>query len=156
VPVSPVDYVNFRLAEDQPLSCVQLGLYFVRQCDAHLVVLVTGPVFGGPRQRLRVEVAAARPDDAQAFLEDVRRDMLRLNVYRGRVISLSPGQMGIGPQSLVAFHTLPAVGRAEVVLPDGLLERIERHTAGFAEHAEELRAAGRSLKRGLLLHGPRV
>src|SRR5437016_5366590 len=45
----PVDYVNFRLADDQPLSCVQLGLYFVRQ------------------------------GDAQAFLEDVRRDMLRLN-----------------------------------------------------------------------------
>jgi hypothetical protein len=82
--------------------------------------------------------------------------MLRLNVYRGHVISLSPGKMGIGPrpQSLVAFHTLPAVGRADVVLADGLLERIERHTAGFAEHADHLRAAGRSLKRGVLLHGP--
>jgi ATPase family associated with various cellular activities (AAA) len=148
-----VDYVNFRLEDEQPLSCVQLGMYFVRDGEARLVVLVAGPVFGGPRQRLRVEVAATSPDHAQAFVEEVRRDMLRLNVYRGHVISLSAGQMGMGPQSLVAFHTLPAVGRADVVLSDGLLERIERHTVGFAEHAEELRAAGRSLKRGLLLHG---
>jgi cell division protease FtsH len=154
LPEGPVDYVNFRLEHDQPLSCVQLGLYFVREGEGRLVVLVAGPVFGGSHQRLRVDVAATSPNHAQAFLEEVRRDMLRLNVYRGHVISLSPGQMGMGPQSLVAFHTLPPVGRADVVLPDGLLERIERHTAGFAEHAEELRAAGRSLKRGLLLHGP--
>jgi ATP-dependent 26S proteasome regulatory subunit len=32
-------------------------------------------------------------------------------------------------------------------------ERIERHTVRFTEHAEELPAAGRHLKRGLLLHG---
>jgi len=45
------------------------------------------------------------------------------------------------------------VSRDEVVLPAGLLERIERHSVTFAEHASELLAAGRSLKRGALLFG---
>ncbi len=49
--------------------------------------------------------------------------MRTLNVYRGHVISLSPGMMGMGPQTLVALHSLPSVSRANVVLPDGLLER---------------------------------
>jgi ATP-dependent 26S proteasome regulatory subunit len=40
------------------------------------------------------------------------------------------------------------------VLPAGVLDRIERHTIVFAAHAAELLAAGRSLKRGLLLYGP--
>jgi ATP-dependent 26S proteasome regulatory subunit len=35
-----------------------------------------------------------------------------------------------------------------------LLERIERHSLSFSRHAEKLRAAGRHLKRGILLHGP--
>ncbi len=35
-----------------------------------------------------------------------------------------------------------------------MLERIERRTKTFSEHAEALRASGRHLKRGLLLHGP--
>ncbi|HSS61316.1 MAG TPA: AAA family ATPase, partial [Candidatus Limnocylindrales bacterium] len=35
----------------------------------------------------------------------------------------------------------------------GVLERIERQTVTFAAHADKLRAAGRSLKRGVLLHG---
>ena len=51
------------------------------------------------------------------------------------------------------FHSLPAVARGDVVLPAGLLESVERHTIGFSERASELFAAGRSLKRGLLLYG---
>jgi cell division protease FtsH len=41
-----------------------------------------------------------------------------------------------------------------VILPEGTLERLERHALGIAEHADRLRAAGRHLKRGILLHGP--
>lgn len=78
--------------------------------------------------------------------------MSRLNVYRGRVISLSPGRMHMGPQTLVAFHHLPTVRREDVVLPEAVLERIERHTFVFSEHADRLRAVGRSFKRGMLLY----
>lgn len=151
----PVDYVNVHLAGDRVLSCVQFGLYLVADGDARLVVFVAGPNERmGPRQKVRVEVVAARREDGQTFLAALTAAMARLNVYRGHVISLSPGQFGPGPQTLVAFHTLPRVAREDVVLPAGLLERIERHTVGFAARAERLLAAGRSLKRGLLLYGP--
>jgi hypothetical protein len=151
----PIDYVNFHVAEDRVLSCVQFGLYLIVDGDARLVVLVTGPAENmGPRTRLRVEVIASEREQCQAFLRELGDGMRRLNVYRGHVISLSPGQMGMGPQTLVAFHTLPTVDRADVILPEGLLDRIDRHTVVFAEQATTLLAAGRSLKRGLLLYGP--
>ena len=151
----PVDYVNFHLAAGRILSCVQFGLYLVRNGDTRLIVFVAGPSdHGGPRQKLRVEVLASRPEDGQAFLAELTDLMARLNVYRGHVISLSPGQFGPGPQTLIAFHALPRIAREDVILPDGVLERIERHTIVFAEQAERLLAAGRSLKRGLLLYGP--
>jgi ATP-dependent 26S proteasome regulatory subunit len=54
----------------------------------------------------------------------------------------------------VRFHAVPAVERDGVILPEGTLERLERHTIGITESAERLRAAGRHLKRGVLLHGP--
>jgi hypothetical protein len=53
----------------------------------------------------------------------------------------------------VRFHALPAVAREDIVVADGVLERVERHTIGFAHHRERLLAAGRHLRRGLLLHG---
>nr|WP_231134108.1 ATP-binding protein [Motilibacter deserti] len=54
----------------------------------------------------------------------------------------------------VVFPELPATERADVVLPDAVLARIERHAIGIADRREALRAAGRHLKRGLLLYGP--
>ncbi len=104
----PVDYVNFHLAGDRVLPCVQFGLYLVADGDARLVVFVAGPNDRmGPRVKVRVEVLAARREDGQAFLTALVELMRRHNVYRGQVISLSPGQMGPGPQTLVAFHALP-------------------------------------------------
>jgi len=46
------------------------------------------------------------------------------------------------------------VARDRIVLPDGLLEAVERSTLEFDRHADALRAQGRHLRRGLLLHGP--
>ena len=40
------------------------------------------------------------------------------------------------------------------MLADGVLERVERQALGIARHAERLRASGRHVRRGLLLHGP--
>ena len=152
----PVDYVNFHLANDRLLPCVQLGLYFFHIQDmSPFVVAIVGPSERmGPRQTLKVEVMSGNPDTARDFLRRLRADLLRLNVYKGHVISLSPGSLGMGPQTLVAFHTLPRIERQSVVLPEVLLARIERQTFLFAEHAAELLAAGRSLKRGMLLYGP--
>ena len=53
----------------------------------------------------------------------------------------------------MTFLNRPAVGRADVILPDGVLEAIERQVLGVARHAGRLRASGQHLKRGVLLHG---
>jgi hypothetical protein len=152
----PVDYVNYHLANDEVLACVQFGLYLIRAGTSRLAALVTGPSeMGDPRgQKLRLEVMAAHPEDAPSFIEEIRRLADELNVYRGHTISLTPGmRIGPGPHTLVEFQPLPQVERRDVVLPPGVLERIERQTITFSEHAEQLLAAGRSLKRGLLLFG---
>ncbi len=150
----PVDYVNFHLAGDEILPCVQIGLYLVQDGPIHLVVLVTGASDHGPQQKIRVEVLGGRPEDGQAFLAGITDAMRRLNVYRGHCISISPGQFGPGRQTLIAFHTLRDVARTDVVLPNDVLERIERQTIVFANHVDRLREAGQSLKRGMLLYGP--
>jgi len=152
----PVDYVNHHLANDEVLPCVQFGLYLLRAGPSRLVALVTGASeMGDPRgQKLRLEVMAAQAEEASAFIREIRRLADELNVYRGHAISLTPGlRIGPGPQTLVQFQPLPHVERNDVVLPRGLLERIERHTITFSEHSAQLLAAGRSLKRGLLLFG---
>ena len=150
----PVDFVNFELDEDRVIACVQFGLYIVTDGAKRYGVYIGGPpnAQGGPRVRLRVEVIAPERQTAITFLSELKHAMTERNVYRGKVISIAPEQFGV--LSLVKFHKLPNVRREDIVLPDGALERIERHTVAFSRHAEALVKAGRSMHRGMLLYGP--
>lgn len=144
----PVTYTNVSLDGDRVLACVNLGLYLIAERDARLAIFVARTERGF-RDGISVEVLAASRETADACLAELRSAMRKRNVYRGHVVSLS-----VRDQALhVSFHHLPPIAREQIILPSGVLERIERETVGFAKHAERLLAAGRHLKRGLLLHG---
>jgi hypothetical protein len=151
----PVDWVNFHLDGDRVLPVVQFGLYLMTIEGTPLIAFVAGPNenMGPGRARARIEVMAAERAAAQRFLADITALMAERNVYRGKIVSLGPQQFGFGPQTIITFHRLPAVAREDVILPPGLLDRIDRHAIAFSEHAERLTAAGRPIKRGLLLYG---
>ncbi len=144
----PVGYANLRIGEDEVVACVQRGLYLVHG-TVPLAILVRGPDEFGMRHAVSVDVMAREKSEAEAFLSDLRKMMRSRNIYRGRIVSLSYDDRSLR----VEFHRLRRVERDGIILPKGLLERIERHTIGFANASRKLRAASRHLKRGLLLHG---
>jgi hypothetical protein len=146
----PVQYVNISLGEDGVLACVQCGLYLITDGEQRLAVLVRGPSDAGMSRQVHIEAMAPAREPAERFLADLRLLMRKENVYRSRVLSLSMDRYE-GVQ--VHFHALPRIERSQIILPEGLLNRIERQTLGFAKHSEKLLAMGRHLKRGLLLHG---
>jgi cell division protease FtsH len=150
----PVDYVDFELDGDRVLACVQFGLFIVTAGADKFAMYVGGPPQqqGGPQVKLRVEVIGPDRERSVKFLREFKAAMSEHNVYRGKIISIAPGQWGV--QSLMKFHALPQVKREDIVLPDGALERIERHAVGFSKHKDTLVKAGRSLHRGVLLYGP--
>jgi hypothetical protein len=151
----PVDYVNVPVARDRVRACVQHGLYLLRDGEVPLAALLRGPSEHGGMPQIQVEVMAVDPEAATRFLAEVREGMVLHNVYRGQLLALGNphGPFGAGGP-MVEFPAIPEIERDEVILPEGVLERIERHTVRFTEHAQKLLAAGRHLKRGLLLHGP--
>jgi hypothetical protein len=55
--------------------------------------------------------------------------------------------------ALLSFVQRPQVARDEVVLPDEVLDGIERQVIGVAKHASRLLASGQHLRRGVLLYG---
>jgi len=103
------------------------------------------------RAGLHLEVVALEPEHGEDLMARVTELMNEHNVYRGRVLAFARTDEG---GVSVQIRALPEVERDSIILPDGVLERIERHALGVARHRERLLAAGRHLKRGLLLHGP--
>lgn len=149
-PCAP-EFVRVPIDVDRTLPCLRLGVYLLRFDGAPLVVLVGFSESHGPRPGLLLDVVAAAPDDAATFVARLRELMHVHNVFRGKVLSFAFSEWGgFG----ITFHSLPAIDRASVVLPEADLAAIERHTIGVSRHAGALRSAGRHLKRGLLLYGP--
>jgi predicted AAA+ superfamily ATPase len=92
---------------------------------------------------------------ADGFLTTVRERMAQLSVLRGQLISFVVNEFDYHEAgSELTFLPRPEVTAAEVILPDGTLERVVRHVVGIGEQRDALLAAGQHLKRGVLLYGP--
>jgi hypothetical protein len=146
----PIEYEPVDVG-DRRIMCVAAGLWLIRDGGARFVLMLRRSDHGPRNAELGVEIVAPERAGAERLLSELERLMRELNPYRGHVLVLSGSQFGgVG----VEVQRLPPVTAEQIVLPGGVLERIERHTKTFSEHADSLRAAGRHLKRGLLLHGP--
>ena len=124
--------------------------------------------YGDPRWRSgcrgrRCRWAAAPPgvstsspsthEVARELVTEVRRLMQERSILRGQVVTFADDPYGQGLGGITFFER-PAMARDDVVLPDGLLERVSDHVLGIAEHRAVLAEHGQHLKRGILLFGP--
>ncbi len=147
-----VEYVTIPLGGDEALTCVRSGVWLVRDDEGPLVLMLKS-VDQGFEQ---LELEAMGPDRAraEAVLDVLRETMARRNVYRGRVLELGLRHFHGEEGAPLTVRTLPSTRREDIVLPEGVLELVERQAFAMSRHAERLRASGRHLRRGLLLHGP--
>lgn len=146
----PVEYEPVDVGERR-IMCVATGLWLIADGDQRTLLMLRREDHGPGHAELGIEVMAVERETAERLLVEIERLMAEHNVYRGRILVLEASDFGgLG----INVHRLPSVTREQIVFPSGVLERIERHTKTFADHADALRAAGRHLKRGLLLHGP--
>ncbi|MGN6791356.1 MAG: AAA family ATPase, partial [Streptosporangiaceae bacterium] len=131
------------------LACLRLALLLVTDQRGRYTVMVQGPSEHQPT--LQVEVAGLPVGLAQGVLAELDQLRADLNVYRGHLLDVSLGPMR---QVILTFADPPGVTRDDVVLPASVLDRVDRHALGVADHRLKLLAAGQHLKRGLLLYGP--
>lgn len=150
--LSPPALADLPNGPDSTLACLQLALLLVSDAAGRYVVMVnTSSEHHHGQPSLDVEIAGLGVDAAQAVHARLAELRHRLNVYRGHVIEVGLNQMGA---VTLEFGRIPPTARDEVVLPEAVLGRVERHALGIASHRDALLAAGQHLKRGLLLYGP--
>jgi cell division protease FtsH len=148
----PVEYEVLDVAPGATHRCILFGLVLLRGPEGPAVLFVRrGDQQRGPNSGLSVEALALDADYASALLDELRALMLEHNVFRGQMISL---ESTMWREVKVVFHERPTTRRDDVILPEDVLAAIARQTLGIARRADALRAAGRHLKRGVLLHGP--
>jgi hypothetical protein len=152
VRVGAASYGTAPVGPDENTEVVTFGLVTSTAPDGNPVVIGIRDEsrFGPPFCNL--DVLAADQAAATATRDEIERLMRVHDVFRGQVLSFTASEHH--GNELVTFLPRPAIAAQDVVLPDGMLENIERHIVGIAEWSRELLEAGQHLKRGLLLHGP--
>lgn len=153
--LGPVDYISVPISASEELTCVSAGLLFFTygKDSTPLTVWLRVEDPDDRDSSATLEVVTVSTQLAEEFLTELEAIMLERNVYRGKVLSLEPHVFspGIGP---LRFHTPKTVNRDDVVMPDGVLELIERQVSGIASQRELLVSKGQHLKRGVLMYGP--
>jgi len=148
---APVERVELESGPGETLDCVQRGLYLLRHSGIPIVVGIRPPRFTSEFPVL--DVIAPSRESAHDSLRALLDLSAARNVYKGRTISVESA--GVVRESCsIRFHSLRATNRADIVLPDELITVVERNILGMLKHGDALRAAGRSLRHGLLFHGP--
>jgi hypothetical protein len=150
----PVRRTVVPLEQGRTVTCVTIGLFLISDGEDRLAALVIQGRHGFENAGLRLEVIAPQQAAGERFVADIRALMHTHNVFRGKVLTLKAGDEMMGRGMAVEFPAVEAVGRDQIVLPEGVLDVVELHTIEFSRHAEALRDTGRHLRRGLLLHGP--
>ncbi|MFC8304253.1 ATP-binding protein [Specibacter sp. NPDC057265] len=152
-PLSQPDYSNVAVGPAEQRQVVSFGLWLFHHAGIPVAVLqrAANPQFG--RQQAGLEVLVAQPATAAAVLAELRQGMASRSVFKGQIISLSASDYGPSVGG-VTFHARPELHSGDVVLPQGVLDRVEGHALGIGRAAAALGAHGQHLKRGLLLYGP--
>jgi cell division protease FtsH len=147
-----IEYENLPVGPGRSHPCMTRGLALLSTPEGPAAIFIHHAEQHRPgRSDLGVEVMTPVDTLAPKLLAELRELMREHNVFRGQIVSLESTMWG-GTE--VVFHDRPALEREDVILPENVLRDIERHTLLVGERAGALLAAGRHLKRGLLLYGP--
>ncbi|MBP3045027.1 ATP-binding protein [Arthrobacter jiangjiafuii] len=153
VGIGQPDFLNLAIGPERSRDVVALGLRLFTYEGIPLAVLqrAANPQYG--RSGPDVAVLAREREAAVRFLAEIQEDLRTNSILRGQVVSFAfdpYGQQGAG----VTFLARPSLPAGEVILPDGVLDRVGRHVLGIAANRDVLLSHGQHLKRGVLLYGP--
>lgn len=148
----PEQFATASTGPGETMACRTSSLFLLHSPEGPLaLLLMLSDGHGGPPD-LILTVASPVDGACERLLAWIRETIAEVDVFRGKVITVEANPMT--DSSRVAFVERPRIAPQELVLPDGVLERIERHVIGASRHREALLASGRHLGRGLLLWGP--
>lgn len=148
----PVSYELRDVDADSQRRVVSFGVRLLAYAG-HPVAIVqraANPRSMPPQPQL--ELIGTDADSTASALAEIRRLMVERSVLRGQVLSFAPTEYG--HEAGATFLVRPEVAADDIVLGEGVLQRIVDHVVGIGDHRDMLRSAGQHLKRGVLLYGP--
>lgn len=158
IPAAPAQYEEVDIGRGETVRCLKNGVWFLREAGTPYVAVLSqfDDYRGGTS--IALEIAAPSGDAGLALstrvFDALERRLSKASCYRGRVLSLESAYAYAGFAQRIRVHDMEPVAREDVILPDAVLDVLERNVLRFAEQRESLRKLGLSTQKGLLFYGP--
>jgi hypothetical protein len=144
----PMQYTDVALSDGSDLSCSIRALFLIRHAGKRMAVFTNHARY---QEYISIEVLSPDRKASEEFLAYLRPAVDKYSIYRGKVLAMKDEH---GEDWALRFQAVPSIGRNQLILPENIIEEIERQTLRFSAHSQLLRSRGQHLKRGLLLWGP--
>jgi len=155
----PVQSQEIDVGEDSPIGVFDNALWLVSDNDQlEAAILFEQHVEGRDKPITSIEIvylpnASGTTFTRQTFIA-LERAVYESRLYRGKVISLEEGEAYSGRPNTILVHRLPAVAREDLILPNSIMQLLDRNIFGFARSRRGLKELHQSLQKGILLYGP--
>lgn len=154
----PPQYEEVDVGGDRPVRCLKNGLWLLADGDFRYAVLLS-PAFSrgetsGVVFQLAAPIGGQGPGVADRFFRHLEDAVAAAGSYRGKILSLDAGDSYSGRSTGITVHSLPPVGREQVILPAKTLDLLDRNVIGFVRDRPKLARLGQATKKGLLFYGP--
>ncbi|MBX9692326.1 MAG: ATP-binding protein [Cyanobacteria bacterium] len=151
--VVAVQYQSVDVGVDERRQVPKNGLYLI-DCDKGRIACQISS-WSDVVSYCELIIMSAREDVNAEALEEIRKLIGQHSLFRGKIISLegieaTPDSSGF---LKIRFHEFPQVSEDEIILPEKTLKLVQRNVISFYKHAEVLKKAGKSVKRGVLFYG---
>lgn len=152
-------YEEVDVGEDQPVRCLQNGLWLLSGKDGVRFAVLLAPASEcGMPTGLLFQVAAPNDDRGaaatQAFFKQLEEAVRAAQSYRGKILSLEASDSYTGQSTGIRVHKLRTVGRDQVILPRRTLDLLDRNVIGFVRNRPKLTRFRQATKKGILFYGP--
>lgn len=156
--IAPPQYREVDVGADEPVKCLNNGLWLCCEDDLRYAVLLSFHREYGYEAGMCVEIAIpageAGSELTQRCFSALEEAVNASRSYRGKILSLDGDSDYRGKSKGVMVHRLPPVPREEVILPEATLKLLDRNVLRFVRSRDSLRRLGQPTRKGILLYGP--
>ncbi len=151
--VVPVQYQSVDVGVDERRQVPKNGLYLIDCQKGKIACQIS--LWSDVVSSCELIIMSKSEDVNAEVLEEIRRLIGQHSLFRGKIISLEGLDSTADSSGFlkIRFHQFPPVSEDEIILPEKTLKLVQRNVLSFYKHADVLKKAGKSVKRGVLFYG---
>ncbi|PPC90326.1 MAG: cell division protein FtsH [Methylobacter sp.] len=156
--LAPISFEELDIGEPEPIKCQLNGLWLLQDNgDRYAAVLSREKDYGG-NFTIYLEISGPQGERTAEITRNIfskiEEQIKAAQSYRGKVLSLEQAPHYGGSSTGITVHKMQTVNRREIILPEQIIEKLDRTIVRFCANRERLRALGLQTKRGVLFYGP--